>query len=72
MQYDTHLGTTPNLWKVKDVANYLKLSEKAVYRLVSTGNFPHIRLGRRLRFSKQDIDRFLSTNRAGDPALLQA
>ncbi len=48
------------LWDVKDVARYLKLSERAVYDKARRGELPSIRMGDRWRFRKTEIDRWLA------------
>lgn len=55
---------TTGLWLVSDVADYLNISPRAVYRLVAASALPHIRLGRRLRFAKTDIDEHLDRLRS--------
>jgi excisionase family DNA binding protein len=46
------------LWLVDDVAEYLKISRDAVYRLVARREIPHRRLFRRkgLRFHPDDVE----------------
>ena len=51
------------LWKVSDVARYLRLPVGSVYRMTgpkASYRIPHLRLrGRLLRFRKPDVDRWL-------------
>lgn len=56
---------TDRLWGVDDVARYLGIPKSGVYKLTmprSTAavRLPVVRLGRRLRFSKSEIDRWLA------------
>ncbi|MFW6010833.1 MAG: helix-turn-helix transcriptional regulator [Gemmatimonadota bacterium] len=53
---------TKQLWKVKDVAAYLNLSEKAVYRRVERDTIPYLKMGESLRFDPDDIDDWLREN----------
>lgn len=42
--------TENNLWKVSEVAAFLRLSPKAVYQLVEDRALPYLRIGWRIRF----------------------
>lgn len=52
-------NTSP-IWTVHDVAEYLRLSEAKVYRLVKQQRLPVIRLGKTWRFRKDLLDDWLS------------
>ena len=59
------MAVTDRLWGVDDVAQYLGIPKSAVYKLTmpqstSAVRVPVVRLGRRLRFSKTEIDRWLA------------
>lgn len=43
------------LWKVKDVSQYLRLSEDTVRNLARNQEIPAIKIGRSWRFKKEDI-----------------
>jgi excisionase family DNA binding protein len=45
---------------VEQAAAYLSLSRKALYQAVRRGQLPVHRLGKRLRFRRDEIDRALS------------
>ncbi len=47
------------LWKVNDVASYLKCSKGHIYNLVSKKKIPFIKFGGLLFFSPLEIDNFL-------------
>ena len=49
---------------VEDVAAYLQVSTKTVYRMLRRSQLPCYRVGSRWRFRKEDIDRWLQENRA--------
>ncbi len=51
--------STDTLWTVPDVAAYLRMSRKHVYRLVELGELPHIKIGRCVRFDPADIATWL-------------
>ncbi len=48
---------SPNetLWKVIEVAEFLRLTDRAIYNLVGDAAIPHVRIGTRLRFVPRDI-----------------
>jgi excisionase family DNA binding protein len=52
----------PALWKVSDVAQYLGLPQSSIYKMTapkSSLRIPHVRIAGRVRFRKEDIDRWL-------------
>jgi len=48
------------IWTVHDVAEYLRMSEAKVYRLVKEQRLPVIRIGKTWRFRKDLLDEWLS------------
>lgn len=44
-----------SLLTVKEIAKYLNISIRQVYRLIESG-MPHRKVGKHYRFRKQDID----------------
>lgn len=53
---DPNGGENVPIMTVHDVANYLRLSEAKVYRLVKEGNVPSFRLGKSWRFRRDLLD----------------
>lgn len=49
----------PGLWEKEDAAAYLRLSVSTILRLVRSGELPHFRIGRSLRFRREDLDAYL-------------
>ena len=45
---------------IKEVAEYLKLTEKTAYRLVAEGKIPGFKVGGAWRFRKTEIDRWIT------------
>lgn len=41
---------------IKEVADYLKLTERTLYRLVQEGRVPGFKVGNSWRFKRADID----------------
>ena len=50
----------PVIWTVHDVAEYLRMSEAKVYRLVKEQQLPVVRIGKTWRFRKDLLDEWLS------------
>ena len=50
----------PVIWTVHEVAQYLRISEAKVYRLVKEQRLPVVRLGKTWRFRKDLLDDWLS------------
>lgn len=46
---------TDEILTIKEVAEYLKLSEKTAYRLAAEGKLPGFKVGGSWRFKKEDI-----------------
>ena len=51
-------GRSP-LLTVNDVARLLVVSRDSVYRLIRDGHLRPVRVGKRLRFRPEDIERYL-------------
>lgn len=46
----------------KELAAYLKINEKKVYRLVQEGKIPHIKIGGKVAFTKELVNRWILEN----------
>lgn len=55
------------LWDVKAVARYLKLTERTVYEKARRGALPALRVGGRWRFREADIEAWLDARAATGP-----
>jgi len=51
------------LLTVTEVAEWLSVSPKTVYRWVHEEHVPHLKLGRVVRFDQKDIERWVKTKR---------
>jgi excisionase family DNA binding protein len=49
------------LLKLAEVANLLRISTKTVRRMVQAGSLPALRVGRALRFEREQISMFLNS-----------
>jgi excisionase family DNA binding protein len=57
---------------VADVAEMLKLNQQTVRNWIDQGSLPALRVGRRVRIKRSDLDRVLEEGyRAGGPAAAQ-
>lgn len=56
-------GTPGNVVTVPEVAEYLRVTTKTVYKLISEGELPSFRVGRAVRLRRADVEAFVS--RAG-------
>ena len=48
------------LYTIREVAEKLKISVSSMYRLVEADRFPHRKIGSNIRFTKENIETFLS------------
>jgi excisionase family DNA binding protein len=53
------LHTLPPVLRVSEVADVLRCDPSTVYSMVRRGELPSIRVGRNLRFSRDQLERFL-------------
>ncbi|MFC2014839.1 response regulator [Chloroflexota bacterium] len=56
------------LMTVQEIAEYLRVTEKTIYRLLKRGSIPATRVGRSWRFDKTGIDGWLQRNSVGTKA----
>ncbi len=53
---------------VPEVAEYLRVTTKTVYKLIGKGELTSFRIGRAVRCRRQDVERFITTQSgAGTP-----
>jgi len=50
------------IMNVREVAEYLRISEAKVYRLVNQGGIPVMRIGKTWRFRKDILDEWIRQN----------
>jgi excisionase family DNA binding protein len=53
------LDALPDIFDVRDAAAYLDVSDNTVYEAIRRGEFPSVRLGRRIRIPKAAFVRWL-------------
>ena len=49
----------------EDVAGLLRIAKNTVYELVKRGELNHYKVGRKMRFTKTDVDKYISDSRKG-------
>jgi excisionase family DNA binding protein len=49
---------------IKEVAEYLKVTERTIYRLAAAKKIPAFKVGGSWRFSRNDIDRWIAAQTA--------
>lgn len=54
---------TEQIMTVKDVAKYLKVNERTIYRMATDGRIPAFRVGTSWRFKLCDIDEWIESER---------
>jgi putative molybdopterin biosynthesis protein len=54
-----------NLLTAEDVAKQLRIKKYTVYELIKRGELPSSRVGKQVRVSQADIDRYLKANKTG-------
>jgi excisionase family DNA binding protein len=52
---------------VKELSEYIKVKEKTLYYLVGKGNIPHYRIGKLVRFRRDEIDGWLEDKKVTSP-----
>ena len=50
---------SPEILTVKQLASYLQMDEHTIYRLAKSGKIPAIKIGAKLRFKKDLIDKWI-------------
>ena len=54
-----------DIMTIREVAEYLKLTEKTAYRHVADGKIPGFKVGGAWRFRRSEIDRWIERQSAG-------
>lgn len=52
------------LMTLEEVAEYLRLSIHTVYKMAQRGRIPALKAGKKWRFKKEDIDKWLSKGKS--------
>ena len=51
---------------VSDLAQYLRIKPATIYAMVESRKIPHYKIGRLIRFKKDEIDQWLEMQKRGD------
>ncbi|MCX7965739.1 MAG: helix-turn-helix transcriptional regulator, partial [Syntrophorhabdaceae bacterium] len=54
--------TNMEILSTKELAKYIKINEKKIYKLVQEGKIPHAKIGGKIAFTKELIDRWILEN----------
>ena len=57
---DNTVEKLPRLLTIKEVAIYLSLSQRTVYRLIEEGTIPALKIGGQWRFDQRALDRWVA------------
>lgn len=57
--------TGPQILTIAEVADYLQVAERTLYRLAATKKIPAFKVGGVWRFAKADIDRWIKDQTRG-------
>ncbi|ALD01845.1 DNA-binding protein [Acinetobacter sp. TTH0-4] len=52
---------------VKDVASYLKLNERTVYRMATSAKIPAFKVGTSWRFKREDLEKWIEEQKNNKP-----
>ena len=58
------------LMTAEEVASYLRVTERTIYRMLKRGKFPAIKVGNRWRFERNSIEEWLHQNSVGTSAAI--
>jgi excisionase family DNA binding protein len=53
----------PELITIKEVADFLQIAEKTIYRLAAEGKIPAFKVGGSWRFNRKEIEEWLEKQR---------
>jgi excisionase family DNA binding protein len=57
------MGTKDELITIKDVAEFLQIAEKTIYRMAADGKIPAFKVGGSWRFRRKEIEKWLESRR---------
>ncbi len=57
------MGGKDELITIKDVAKFLQIAEKTIYRMAADGKIPAFKVGGSWRFKRKEIENWLESQR---------
>lgn len=57
---------SPALLRPPEAAAYLSLCERSLWSLMNSGEIPHVRIGRSVRYAISDLDAYIESQRVSD------
>ena len=52
--------TVETVFKIAEACTYMRLSRATVYALARSGKLSHVRVGKCVRFRREDLDKYIS------------
>jgi len=65
VKYANNLAMETGFLTIIEISSYLNIKTKTLYAIIESGEIPHYRIGRLIRFKKDEIDKWMKRNRAG-------
>jgi len=54
---------TKEFLNINDLSEYLSIKKSTLYSMVESGELPHYKIGRLIRFKRNDVDAWIETHR---------
>lgn len=61
------MSMSEQIMTVKDVASYLKLNERTVYRMTTSAKIPAFKVGTSWRFKREDLEKWIEEQKNNKP-----
>ena len=52
--------------KIEDISAYLNIKNKTLYAMVESGDIPHYKIGRLIRFKREDVDLWMEAKKVNN------
>jgi excisionase family DNA binding protein len=56
------------LWTLDDMVQFLRISKTTLFRMVKKGEVPHVRIGRKIYFVKDAVQKWVEAKQQGGKA----
>jgi len=58
---------TDSILTIKEVAEYLKVNERTIYRLAASGELPAFKVGNSWRFKQSELEYWITAQQSNSP-----